>query len=126
MLAAALQSNTSLRALTIYAHSLDAVAGEQTGDEQTGEGTREVAAGLTAASAGEAAAGLEGRAPALPRLVDSVCSLSSLSSLTLSSSDTTFSFMSEFVTLLQTNTHLTRIELQGATVLWCAMPAMPS
>ena len=125
MLAAALQSNTSLRTLTIHAHSLDAVAGEQTRDEQTGEG-REAAVGLATASAGEAAAGLEGRAPTLPRLVDSVCSLSSLSSLTLSSSDTAFSFMSEFVTLLQTNMHLTRIELQGATVLWCAMSAVPS
>ena len=113
MLAAALQSNTSLRKLTIHAHSLDAVAGEQARDERTGEG-------------GEAAAGLEGRVFALPRLVGSVCSLSSLSSLTLSSSDTSFSFMSEFVTLLQTNMHLTRIELQGGTVLWCAMPAIPS
>ena len=125
MLAAALQSNTSLRKLTIHAHSLDAVAGEQARDERTGEGG-EAAAGPTAASAGAAAAGLEGRVFALPRLMGSVCSLSSLSSLTLSSSDTSFSFMSEFVTLLQTNMHLTRIELQGGTVLWCAMPAIPS
>lgn len=123
MLAAALQSNTSLRTLTIHAHSLDAVAGEQTRDEQAGEG-RQAAAGPTAALAGEAAVGLEVRA--LPRLVDSVCSLSSLSSLTLSSSDNAFSFMSEFVTLLQTNMHLTRIELQGATVFWCAIAAITS
>jgi hypothetical protein len=30
--------------------------------------------------------------------------------------------MSQFVALLQANTHLTRLELQGATVLWCARP----
>ena len=116
MLAAALQSNTSLRTLTIHAHSLDAVAGEQTRDEQAGEGRQ--------AAAGPLVAELEVRA--LPRLVDSVCSLSSLSSLTLSSSDNAFSFMSEFVTLLQTNMHLTRIELQGATVFWCAIAAITS
>ena len=34
MLAAALQSNTSLRTLAIHAHSLDAVAGDEPDDEQ--------------------------------------------------------------------------------------------
>ena len=33
--------------------------------------------------------------------------------------------MSQFVALLG-NTHLTKLELQGATVLWCAMSAVPS
>ena len=118
MLAAALQSSQDLRSLAIRAGSLDIhCAPRDTGEHEdealavAAKDPRQPLVRIVTESR-EAVA-------KLPRLVPSICSLSTLQSLTLYGNGSVFAFMSQLVSQLRTNTHITKLELQDACVVWC-------